>query len=267
MTSWRSEVRALVNPHLKNSYQFIITAFMKSPEQISRLPRQPEEEPISPESYDEAEWEKLKQGYEAIAIIEGRKIGVPQEKLNRFAEDFIAQKTEEQNYELIYRFRKNLKIGTEEQIKAAGEQAYRTFLENGKFGLAMGIAGDVYGRDSEEWKLANERNEADWKKTRERTEIKKEKKVSISKDATFADLFDAIDAIEEDSELGELNFEAELHDNFNSETAEEVLAFHDERASEAATTKILDFFRKHGYSQKDVSAYLPIKFKQERKKE
>jgi len=230
------------------------------------LPGQPEEEPASPESYDKAEWEKQKQkgaGLAALVINKGKELGVPPEELNLFAQHVIAQETVKTHYAFVYRFRKNMGIGTEEEIRAAGEQAYRSFLENGDSGLAMSIAEDVYGKDSEEWKLANEKNEADWKKTKEKTERKKEKKVSISRNATFADLFRAINAIEEEGELGELGFEEELHDNFDSETAEEVLAFDGERAGEATTTKVLDFFRKRGYSQKDVSAYLPIKFKRE----
>jgi len=38
------------------------------------------------------------------------------------------------------------------------------------------------------------------------------------------------------------------------------------QVSKAATTKVLDFFKKRGYSQSDVSVFLPIKFKRERKK-
>lgn len=86
-------------------------------------------------------------------------------------------------------------------------------------------------------------------------------KVTISKDATFVDLFNAIDAIEGEKGLDELHFEEELWDNFDSKIVEEVLAFRDEQASRAATTKVLDFFKEHGYPQKDVSVFLPIKFK------
>ncbi len=94
----------------------------------------------------------------------------------------------------------------------------------------------------------------------------RELKATISKDATFADLFNAIDAIEEKHDLGDLHFEEELWDNFDSEIAEEVLAFRDTQASKAATTKLMNFFKERGYTQSDVSAFLPIRFKQERKK-
>ncbi|MDD4995192.1 MAG: hypothetical protein PHW53_01865 [Patescibacteria group bacterium] len=90
-------------------------------------------------------------------------------------------------------------------------------------------------------------------------------RVSISKDTTFADLFNAIDAVEKKEGMGELHFEEELWDNFSAQIMDDVLAFRDAKASEAATTKILDFFKEQGYSPSDVSAFLPIEFKQEPK--
>lgn len=232
------------------------------------------EKPASPEHYNEAEWDKLKQGGAAFAINKGKEMGVPQEELDRFAEDVITRETESRNYGLVYRFRKNMGVGTKEEVKAAGEQAYKFFLESGDSGSAMSIAEDVYGRDSEEWKRANEASEAEWKKTEEKRKRKEEEmedeerelNASISKDATFADLFNAIDAIEEEEGLDELHFEEELWDNFDAEIVEEVLAFRDVQASKAATTKVMDFFKERGCSQSDVSVFLPIKFKRERKK-
>lgn len=228
------------------------------------------EKQASLESYNEAEWEKLKQGGAAFAINRGKEMGVSQEELNRFAQDVITRETEDKNYSLVYRFRKNMGIGKEEEVKAAGEQAYKFFLESGDSGSAMGIAEDIYGRDSDEWRHANEANEAAWKKTEEKrkrkeeeTEDEERKKLnaSISKDATFADLFKASDSIEEEEGLGELHFEEELWDNFDAAIVEEVLAFRDVQASKAGTTKVLDFFKERGYSQRDVSVFLPIKFK------
>ncbi len=232
------------------------------------------EKPTSPESYNEAEWAKLKQGGAAFAINKGKEMGVPQEELDRFAQDVIARETEAKNYGLVYRFRKNMGIGTEEEVKAAGEQAYKFFLESGDSGSAMSIAEDVYSRDSDEWRRANEANEAGWKKTEGKRKRKEEEmedeerelNASISKDATFTDLFNAIDAIEEEEGLGELHFEEELWDNFDAAIVEEVLAFRDMQASKTGITKVLDFFKERGYSQSDVSVFLPIKFKRERKK-
>lgn len=253
-----------------------IAPTMKSPEQMGKKPEQPEDEPMekkeempekpaSPENYDIEKWEKLKQGSAVFAIDKGREMGVPQEELDRFAQDFIARETEDHNYGVVYRFRKNMKIGTEEEVKAAGEQAYKFFLESGDSGSAIAIAEDAYGKDSDEWRRVNEVNEAEWKKTEEKMEgEEQELNVTISKDATFADLFRAVDAIEEEK-ISDV-FEEELWDNFDFRIVEEILAFRDAQASKAATTKILNFFKERGYSRSDVSAFLPIKFKRERKK-
>ncbi|MDP3795001.1 MAG: hypothetical protein Q8R13_03675 [bacterium] len=115
-------------------------------------------------------------------------------------------------------------------------------------------------------------NEAEWKKIEERRkgeemeDEERELNASISRDATFADLFNAIDAIEKEEGLGELHFEEELWDNFDAAIVQEVLALRDVQTGKAATIKVLDFFKERGYSQSDVSVFLPIKFTRERKK-
>ena len=232
------------------------------------------EKPEFLESYDRAEWNKLGQGPAAFAIQNGKEMGVPPEELDRFAQEVIARETKNRDYSFVYRFRKNMGIGTEEEIRAVGGQAYQFFLEKGDSGSAMKMAVELYGTNSEEWRRAYRANEAAWKKTEERRkrggeemeDEERELRTSISKDATFTDLFNAIDAIEEEEGLGELHFEEELLDNFDPEIVEEVLAFRNAQASKAETTNVLDFFKKHGYSQSDVSAFLPIKFKREQKK-
>lgn len=201
-------------------------------------------------------------------------MGVPQEEIDRFIQDVITRETKNKNYSFVYRFRKNIGIGTKEEIRAVGELAYKFFLESGDFVSAMSIAKDLYGRDGEEWRRANEANEEERKKAEEKRKRKEEEiedeerelNVSISKDATFEDLFNAIDTIEKEEGLGELHFEEELWNNFDATVAEEVLAFRDAQASKAGTIKVLDFFKECGYPQKDVSVFLPIKFKGERKK-
>ena len=65
--------------------------------------------------------------------------------------------------------------------------------------------------------------------------------------------------------MGEVNFEAELHDNFSSEIVEEVLSFeHD--PDKAGKMRIVDFFKARGYKVGDIRSLLPIKFKRKRKK-
>lgn len=91
----------------------------------------------------------------------------------------------------------------------------------------------------------------------------KELLITLSKRASFADLFEAIEALEEKEGLGEVHFDEELWDNFDKEIAEEVLSFQDDAQKDrAATTKIIDFFQEHGYDQEDISVYLPVKFKE-----
>ena len=232
------------------------------------------------EAYDEKAWEKLKQeggDRPAFVIAKGYETSVSKDELDRFAESVLSREMQNQNYGLVYRFRKDMGIGTEEEIRAAGEQAYKVFLERGDHGSATSIAENLYGRDSEEWRRAFVASEAELKKTEERRKRKerKEKEIedeerelnaTISKDATFTDLFNAINDIEEKEGLGELHFEEELWDNFDPEIVEEILAFREVQASKAATTKVLDFFNERGYSQIDVSTFLPIKFKREQKK-
>jgi len=85
--------------------------------------------------------------------------------------------------------------------------------------------------------------------------------VELSKDATFFDLYEAIDAIEEKEGLDSLHFEEELWDNFDEELFEEVLALRSlENETRAQNTKVIDFFKKRGFSKEDIEIYLPIKF-------
>ena len=91
----------------------------------------------------------------------------------------------------------------------------------------------------------------------------KELLITLSKRASFADLFKAIEAVEEKEGLGKVHFDEELWDNFAEEIVNEVLSFQeDAQKGRAATTKIIDFFQERGYDQKDISAYLPVKFRE-----
>jgi len=82
-----------------------------------------------------------------------------------------------------------------------------------------------------------------------------ELRVELRRDATFIELFDAIDDIENEEGLGEVHFEEELWDNFDPEFVEEVLSLRG--TSMAATTKLTDIFME---PLADISAYLPIDF-------
>ncbi|OGZ58940.1 MAG: hypothetical protein A3B96_02315 [Candidatus Spechtbacteria bacterium RIFCSPHIGHO2_02_FULL_43_15b] len=244
---------------------------MRSPEQMGDAPEEPGQEQVEAPKYDKEKWEKLAQGSAALAIKEGKEIGVPEEELYQFALDVIARETKNRHFGFVYRFMKSMGIGTAKEVKAAGEQAYHSFLESGEAGSSMNIARDVYGSDSEEWERANKLNEAERKKQKkagenEREGEEQELNVRIPRDATFADLLTAIGKIEREGGLDKLRFEEELWDNFSPDIAREVLALLGAEASEVASIGVLDFFNERGYSQKDVSAFLPIKFKRERNK-
>lgn len=83
-----------------------------------------------------------------------------------------------------------------------------------------------------------------------------ELEITLSRNATFADLFNALDEIEEKEGLGAVHFEEELWDNFDDAVASEVLL----RSKELSNLKVLEYFRDKGYSIKDIEAYLPISF-------
>ena len=84
--------------------------------------------------------------------------------------------------------------------------------------------------------------------------------VTLPINSTFADLFKAIDELEDKEYFEEFHFDEELWDNFDEKIVEEILSFKDIQKEKAATTKLTDFFEEHGYSMEDVSIYLPIKF-------
>ena len=105
------------------------------------------------------------------------------------------------------------------------------------------------------------------KEEKELEEKEKSRTIRLKRDATFADLFNAVEDIE-DSEAYEEYweiFDEELINNFEPDVAEGILSLRSDQASKAKSTNILDYFKGHGYTQKEISAFLPIKFKKERK--
>lgn len=223
----------------------------------------------TPEYFNE-EWEKLKllKEREFIAIKKGREIGVPEEEIGKFAQDVVAREIEKNNYGIAYRFIKNSGIGTEEEVGNLGKQAYDFYFNAGDFISAMSIAKEAYGLESMEWKRANNSGKEARNGNMEERKInesdiesdeEEELEVVISKNATFADLFKVIDDIEKIKGLNKLHFEEELADNFDEDIAEDILEFSDNK-EKAKNTNILDYFEERGYSQDDVSAFLPIRF-------
>ena len=69
-----------------------------------------------------------------------------------------------------------------------------------------------------------------------------------------------LEKIEDKEGLGKFHFEEELWDNFDAGVVEEVLSFRYDQKDKSATTKVINFFKARGYTQSDVSTFLPIKF-------
>jgi len=89
--------------------------------------------------------------------------------------------------------------------------------------------------------------------------------VTIPMDGTFADLFRAIEVLEEKYGTDCVHLDEELWDNFDTVVVNMVFAFRENEANKADATKVLDFFSELGYTKSFVTAYLPIKFKKTRK--
>jgi hypothetical protein len=156
-----------------------------------------------------------------------------------------------------------MQLGTDEEIRALGIKAFEYALKHGPYYLAKILADEIFGIGSEQRiQVENKfsKPEVDEVYNKRDLESAEEEgiKVSISRDATFAELFAAIDRIEQKEDLGALHFESELHDNFDDAVADEVLALRD--VPEAASVRVLDFFKERGYSQSDVKSGLPISF-------
>jgi hypothetical protein len=196
-------------------------------------------------------------------------------------DEYIKQQTEwfksTEQYDALYAFNKQMGIGTPEELKAIGDRAYQYALKKDMFNTAMKLAEELYGKDSEEWqrayqvmdgvrqKMQEAQKSRDVKKTKEHPEDGREIRVLLSKDATFADLFAAIDALEKKEGEGVVHLDDELADNFDEKIAEEILAFRGIDNNKAASTKVIDFFKAHGLPQSDIITLLPIKFKRAQK--
>lgn len=192
----------------------------------------------------------------ANAINTGHEQGAPIEEIDKFAKEVISQSTEHEIHGFIYAIREYVAATNDEEMKALGAKAYEHFLKTGDTGSARELAKTLYGVKSKEYRRVEEAEE---------NGSEEGPLLEISNDATFADLFVAMDRFEGDPD--DLRFEAEVLDNFGEKINEEVLALMEPKhADRAATIKVLEFFKERGYSQSEVEAYLPIKFKRAGKK-
>jgi len=220
--------------------------------------------------YDTGAWERLKAEEKPVfAISKARENGVPEEIVQQFGREVVLLKENEDGADAAFRFMKNMNIGEPEERGAMAQKAYDAYMKEGDYGYAMAIAQDAFGKESDEWKRAKDaEDDASKNESKRESEVEDEdvegEPISISKKATLADLFKAIDDIEVQTELGATHFEDELHDNFDKEIVQRLLGLRD--TQEASTISVINFFKEYGYDVSDIEIFLPVKFSRAKKK-
>lgn len=222
----------------------------------------------------EKQFEKAKAENATVAIKLGLQLEIPREKIEEYAKASMAQEISLGNYLRAINILRDadvagLNIGSFEEIEAVTSDLFNKCLQERKYNSAIEIARMKWGDDSEQYKKALEVYENDPENMAlRRVEEKKERRLEkwsakISKDATFKDLFDAVDDRDEELRQSEL-FMSEVWDNFDQEICDEILDMQSDDIK-AVGTKVVEFFEKYGYSKKDIETFLPVKFKRERR--
>lgn len=232
-------------------------------------PSPAENPPVKIESagFDQAAWEKLKDfSRPADTIFRGRKNGVPPEELEKFAQEHIQLEIDRGNPDYAFDFMYNMKFGTPEQLREVGETAFNLLMSEQKFDRALRTAEAAFGKDSEQFKLAALKlqesiKQAQKKLTRRAAAEAKEIIIKMPPAATMADLFAAIEKVEDDDNF---HFDEELLDNFNQDLIDEFNGIKN-NPNQAAAVTVADFFKKYDYKPDDLSAFLPIKFSASKK--
>jgi len=86
-------------------------------------------------------------------------------------------------------------------------------------------------------------------------------RVTIPENATFAELFSALhDYFLATTENVWRMFDDELAEHFSDELRGEIIELEVINPSRASETRVLDVFVAHGYSEHEVSLYLPIEW-------
>jgi hypothetical protein len=219
--------------------------------------------------FDQEVWERLKAEKKPVFVIdEARKTGVPEDVIQQFGREVAAIKEREDGPDAAFHFMHYMKIGEPVERTALAQKAYKGYMDEADYGYAAAIAQDAFGKESDEWKAASAASDAAWKKDAKREarddEEVEDEPVVISKHATLADLFKTIAAIEEKTELGATHFEEELHDSFDTEIVQRLLALRG--TSEASTLGVVDFFKAYDYDASDIQTFLPIKFSRAKSK-
>lgn len=114
---------------------------------------------ISPEyfgsSYDREEFEKIKSARgPATVIFWARENNVPEAEILKFAMEIIEKFADQGDLFFVYRFRKNMKIGTPEEIRKSGDEAYQLYMLMRDKEVSMEIAQDLWGKNSKQYREA-----------------------------------------------------------------------------------------------------------------
>jgi len=218
---------------------------MGSPEQGRGFEINKKEQELSPEILQA--WEEYKKVGLPWALKKGKETGIPQQMLDSYTQEYLEQETD---LPVLYRVRKNLKLGSAEDIRNAGINAYDYFISREDFEGAMQVAKEIYGEESDEYQKSREMYE------QRETDIESEPVFELPIDATFADLQKAIGPYDED---GYYLFDY-LERYFDKDAMSDAQTLLMSPMEEAGKVKILDFFTSKNYSRGEVEANLPIKF-------
>ncbi len=229
-------------------------------------------------------------------ITRAQEIGIPEEEIKEYFRKIVkngVRRGEPINMYLSLAYRASRKkagimlsaneylgigpgIIPEEEIREIAKRTYEQMLK--EVPSNFDAAGFLYGENSEEYQRAKElynkrrkerrKKEQKGRKWRIVSKTNKDREaegaVILVLDATFFDLFEAIESDEGiEVELDEL-FWSEVYErvgsHFDEDAQGELEKFFDQPAL-AKTTKVLEFFEKYGYSKEEVEAFLPIRFK------
>jgi len=217
---------------------------------MEELPKFQKEEPMEEKGesdlergYDREAWEKAKEIGVAWAIQTGRKLGVPEEELDRFVVEAINERRKNGDWGSVFHLMKHLGIGSPEELQEAGEKAYQIFFELKDFDSAEDIAMLVFGEDSEERKLAaqayTEREKQYWT-------------VSLPSSATLEELIRLVEKIERENGENSLCDVEQWWDSLPPDILDKFFGVED------TSIRLVDFFRNNGY---EIPESIPIKFK------
>lgn len=208
----------------------------------------------------------------ASVIMGARELGVPEEEIKAYALR-VAAADARRGFDLgpIFTMARNTGVATEEEVDAVVREALRQRLQ--EFPGDAFAAEYVYGQESEEyhrahealareeeeraqqrkWSIQTRQEERDGERIEYRT-------VVLLPDATFEDLLEA--ARSEGDETG-VNLDDALRalpGMLTDAAGQEFMRLYMYEPNLRKTTGVLDFFKRHGYSQSDVETGLGIKF-------